>query len=67
MLNVFLQVGEIQKLDGQVKDLVLQSCQESERLVTGKVKKEAYIASEKSLSGKRQDLITRIDGFLDAL
>ncbi|XP_060765785.1 dolichyl-diphosphooligosaccharide--protein glycosyltransferase subunit 1 [Neoarius graeffei] len=61
------KVGEIQKLDGQVKDLVLQSCQESERLVTGKVKKEAYIASEKSLSGKRQDLITRIDGFLDAL
>lgn len=61
------QVGEIQKLDGQVKDLVLQSCQESERLVTGKVKKEAYIAMEKSLTSKRQELISRIDALLDAL
>ncbi|KAF7693407.1 dolichyl-diphosphooligosaccharide--protein glycosyltransferase subunit 1 [Silurus meridionalis] len=61
------KVGEIQKLDGQVKDLVLQSCQESERLVTGKVKKEAYIASEKSLTARRQELISRIDGLLDAL
>ncbi|KAG7319209.1 hypothetical protein KOW79_017683 [Hemibagrus wyckioides] len=61
------KVGEIQKLDGQVKDLVLQFCQESERLVTGKMKKEAYIASEKSLTGKRQELISRIDGLLDAL
>ncbi|XP_017306135.1 dolichyl-diphosphooligosaccharide--protein glycosyltransferase subunit 1 [Ictalurus punctatus] len=61
------KVGEIQKLDGQVKDLVLQSCQESERLVTGKLKKEAYIASEKSLTSKRQELISRIDALLDAL
>ncbi|KAF5904532.1 dolichyl-diphosphooligosaccharide--protein glycosyltransferase subunit 1 [Clarias magur] len=61
------KVSEIQKLDGQVKDLVLQACQESERLVTGKVKKEAYIASEKSLTSKRQELISRIDGLLDAL
>ncbi|TSV54869.1 Dolichyl-diphosphooligosaccharide--protein glycosyltransferase subunit 1 [Bagarius yarrelli] len=61
------KVGEIQKLDGQVKELVLQFCQESERLVTGKMKKEAYIASEKSLTSKRQELISRIDGLLDTL
>lgn len=60
-------MGEVQKLDGQVKEMVLQFCQESERLVTGKMKKEAYIASEKSLTGKRQELISRIDGLLDAL
>ncbi|KAL6464413.1 hypothetical protein MHYP_G00267300 [Metynnis hypsauchen] len=61
------KVGEIQKLDGQVKELVNQSCQESERLVAGKVKKETYITSEKTLASKRQELISRIDSLLDAL
>ncbi|RXM91463.1 Dolichyl-diphosphooligosaccharide--protein glycosyltransferase subunit 1 [Acipenser ruthenus] len=61
------EVGEIQKLDGLVKDLVSRSCQEAERLVAGKVKKETYIESEKQLSAKRQDLVTRIDSLLDAL
>ena len=57
----------MQKLDGQVKELVCRSCQEAERLVAGKVKKEAYIENDKNLSGKRQELVGRIDGLLDAL
>ena len=57
----------MQKLDGQVKELVCRSCQEAERLVAGKVKKEAYIENEKGLASKRQELITRIDSLLDAL
>ncbi|KAM3877906.1 dolichyl-diphosphooligosaccharide--protein glycosyltransferase subunit 1 [Diretmus argenteus] len=61
------KVGEVQKLDGQVKELVCRSCQEAERLVAGKVKKEAYIESEKTLASKRQELVTRIDSLLDAL
>ncbi|XP_034068256.1 dolichyl-diphosphooligosaccharide--protein glycosyltransferase subunit 1 [Gymnodraco acuticeps] len=61
------KVGEVQKLDGQVKELVCRSSQEAERLVAGKVKKEAYIESEKTLSGKRQELVGRIDSLLDAL
>ncbi|XP_068598036.1 dolichyl-diphosphooligosaccharide--protein glycosyltransferase subunit 1 [Brachionichthys hirsutus] len=61
------KVGEVQKLDGQVKELVCRSCQEAERLVAGKVKKEAYIESDKSLTSKRQDLIGRVDSLLDAL
>ncbi|XP_008283659.1 dolichyl-diphosphooligosaccharide--protein glycosyltransferase subunit 1 [Stegastes partitus] len=61
------KVGEVQKLDGQVKDLVCRSCQEAERLVAGKVKKEAYIESEKTLTSKRQELVSRIDSLLDAL
>ncbi|KAI3370395.1 hypothetical protein L3Q82_025149 [Scortum barcoo] len=61
------KVGEVQKLDGQVKDLVCRSCQEAERLVAGKVKKEAYIESEKTLTSKRQEFISRIDSLLDAL
>ncbi|KAI1890882.1 hypothetical protein AGOR_G00158180 [Albula goreensis] len=61
------KVGEVQKLDGQVKELVFRSCQEAERLVAGKVKKEAYIESEKSLASRRQELVTRIDSLLDAL
>lgn len=58
---------EVQKLDGQVKEMVHRSCQEAERLVAGKVKKEAYIESERNLTGKRQELISRIDSLLDAL
>lgn len=61
------QVGEVQKLDGQVKELVSRSCQEAERLVAGKVKKEAYIESEKNLTSKRQELVGRVDSLLDAL
>ncbi|XP_056129547.1 dolichyl-diphosphooligosaccharide--protein glycosyltransferase subunit 1 [Lampris incognitus] len=61
------KVGEVQKLDGQVKELVCRSCQEAERLVAGKVKKEAYIESEKTLASKRQELVGRIDSLLDAL
>lgn len=61
------KVGEVQKLDGQVKELVCRSCQEAERLVAGKVKKEAYIESEKTLTGKRQELVSRIDSLLDVL
>lgn len=65
--SLHLQVGEIQKLDSQLKDLVCRSCQEAERLVAGKVKKDAYIESDKTLSGKRQELVSRIDNLLDAL
>nr|XP_015814754.2 dolichyl-diphosphooligosaccharide--protein glycosyltransferase subunit 1 [Nothobranchius furzeri] len=61
------KVGEIQKLDSQVKELVCRSCSEAERLVAGKVKKEAYIESEKNLNSKRQELIGRVDSLLDAL
>ncbi|KAM9408110.1 dolichyl-diphosphooligosaccharide--protein glycosyltransferase subunit 1 [Pholidichthys leucotaenia] len=61
------KVAEVQKLDGQVKELVWRSCQEAERLVAGKVKKEAYIDSEKTQTNKRQELISRIDSLLDAL
>uniref|UniRef100_A0A8C5AB65 Dolichyl-diphosphooligosaccharide--protein glycosyltransferase subunit 1 n=1 Tax=Gadus morhua TaxID=8049 RepID=A0A8C5AB65_GADMO len=61
------KVGEVQKLDGKVKEMVCRSCQEAERLVAGKVKKEAYIESEKTLGTKRQELVSSIDSLLDAL
>ncbi|CAB1353504.1 unnamed protein product [Coregonus sp. 'balchen'] len=61
------KVGEVQKLDGQVKELVCRSWQEAERLVAGKVKKEAYIDNEKTLASKRLELVTRVDSLLDTL
>ncbi|XP_005992605.1 dolichyl-diphosphooligosaccharide--protein glycosyltransferase subunit 1 [Latimeria chalumnae] len=61
------KVGDIVKLDAQVKELVLRSSQEAERLVAGKVKKDSYIENEKIQAGKRQELITKIDHILDAL
>uniref|UniRef100_A0A7M4FK51 Dolichyl-diphosphooligosaccharide--protein glycosyltransferase subunit 1 n=1 Tax=Crocodylus porosus TaxID=8502 RepID=A0A7M4FK51_CROPO len=61
------KVSEIQKLDSQVKELVLKSSVEAERLVAGKLKKDTYIENEKLHSNKRQELVTKIDNILDAL
>ncbi|XP_012511465.1 PREDICTED: dolichyl-diphosphooligosaccharide--protein glycosyltransferase subunit 1 [Propithecus coquereli] len=61
------RVSDIQKLDAQVKELVLKSAVEAERLVAGKLKKDTYIENEKLLSGKRQELVTKLDHILDAL
>uniref|UniRef100_A0A2K5QT20 Dolichyl-diphosphooligosaccharide--protein glycosyltransferase subunit 1 n=1 Tax=Cebus imitator TaxID=2715852 RepID=A0A2K5QT20_CEBIM len=61
------RVSEMQKLDAQVKELVLKSAVEAERLVAGKLKKDTYIENEKLISGKRQELVTKIDHILDAL
>ncbi|OWK02608.1 RPN1 [Cervus elaphus hippelaphus] len=61
------KVSEMQKLDAQVKELVLKSAVEAERLVAGKLKKDTYIENEKLISGKRQELVSKIDHILDAL
>uniref|UniRef100_A0A8C6QGU3 Dolichyl-diphosphooligosaccharide--protein glycosyltransferase subunit 1 n=1 Tax=Nannospalax galili TaxID=1026970 RepID=A0A8C6QGU3_NANGA len=54
---------EMQKLDSQVKEL---SAVEA-RLVAGKLKKDTYIETEKVISGKCQELVTKINHILDAL
>ncbi|MXQ82679.1 hypothetical protein E5288_WYG009730 [Bos mutus] len=51
------KVSEMQRLDAQVKELVLKVAVEAERLVAGKLKKDTYIENEKLISGKRQDLV----------
>uniref|UniRef100_G3WVG4 Dolichyl-diphosphooligosaccharide--protein glycosyltransferase subunit 1 n=1 Tax=Sarcophilus harrisii TaxID=9305 RepID=G3WVG4_SARHA len=47
----------------KVKDLVLKSSLEAERLVAGKLKKDAYIENEKTLShsARLQDLLESLD------
>lgn len=50
-----------------MKELVLKSSVEAERLVAGKLKKDTYIENEKMHSNKRQDLVSKIDNILDAL
>ncbi|EMP28051.1 Dolichyl-diphosphooligosaccharide--protein glycosyltransferase subunit 1 [Chelonia mydas] len=65
--DMCVKVSEIQKLGSQVKELVLKSSVEAERLVVGKLKKDTYIENEKLHSNKRQDLVTKIDNILDAL
>lgn len=44
-----------------------RASQEAERLVAGKVKKEAYVENDRAVSSKRQELVGRIDSLLDAL
>uniref|UniRef100_A0A8C5N4A7 Dolichyl-diphosphooligosaccharide--protein glycosyltransferase subunit 1 n=1 Tax=Leptobrachium leishanense TaxID=445787 RepID=A0A8C5N4A7_9ANUR len=61
------KVAEIQKLDSQVKEIVLKSSAEAERLVAGKLKKDSYIENEKQHVSRRQELVNKIDNILDAL
>lgn len=61
------KVAEIQKLDSQVKEIVLKSSSEAERLVSGKLKKETYIENEKQHSSRRQELVNKIDNILVGL
>lgn len=65
--SCLVQVSEMQRLDTQVKELVLKAAVEAERLVAGKLKKDTYIENEKLISGKRQELVSKIDHILDAL
>ncbi|XP_027686014.2 dolichyl-diphosphooligosaccharide--protein glycosyltransferase subunit 1-like [Chelonia mydas] len=65
--DMCVKVSEIQKLGSQVKELVLKSSVEAERLVVGKLKKDTYIENEKLHSNKHQELVTKIDNILDAL
>ncbi|MXQ89539.1 hypothetical protein E5288_WYG000879 [Bos mutus] len=65
--NLCDKVSEMQKLDMQVKQLVLKSAVEAEWLVAGKLKKDRYIQNKKLISGKRQELVSKIEHILDTL
>lgn len=65
--NLCDKVSEMQKLDMQVKQLVLKSAVEAEWLVAGKLKKDMYIQNKKLISGKRQELVSKIEHILDTL
>ncbi|XP_040094858.1 dolichyl-diphosphooligosaccharide--protein glycosyltransferase subunit 1-like [Oryx dammah] len=65
--NLCDKVSEMQKLDAQVKELVLKSAVEAEWLVAGKLKKDVYIENKKLISGKQQELVSKIEHILDTL
>ena len=65
--NLCDKVSEMQKLDAQVKQLVLKSAVEAEWLVAGKLKKDMYIENRKLISGKQQELVSKIEHILDTL
>ena len=65
--NLCDKVSEMQKLDAQVKQLVLKSAVEAEWLVAGKLKKDMYIENKKLISGKQQELVSKIEHILDTL
>ncbi|KAB0368480.1 hypothetical protein FD755_019514 [Muntiacus reevesi] len=65
--NLCDKVSEMQKLDAQVKELVLKSAVEAEWLVAGKLKKDMYVENKQLISGKRQELVSKIDHILHTL
>ena len=65
--NLCDRVSEMQKLDPPVKELVLKSAVEAEWLVAGKLKKDMYVENKKLISGKQQELLSKIDHILHTL
>ncbi|XP_070557890.1 dolichyl-diphosphooligosaccharide--protein glycosyltransferase subunit 1-like [Ptychodera flava] len=61
------KVSEIQKLQSQLKDLVGQSVQHAERIVSGKFTKGQYVEAERANSAKREDIMTKRAAIIQSL
>lgn len=56
-----MQVGELQRLDTQHKDLIAVAIQYSEKLVNNKMTRQAYIDQEKANNTKREELLQKME------
>ncbi|XP_061428830.1 dolichyl-diphosphooligosaccharide--protein glycosyltransferase subunit 1 [Lethenteron reissneri] len=61
------KVAELQRLDSGLRELVNKAGQDAERLVQSKLAKQPYLEAEKLNTAKRQEVVLKIDGILDAL
>ena len=67
-MSIFLclQVAELQKLDSAVKEQVNLAIQSAEKLVAGKMSKQAYVDNENNIRAKKDDLCQKMDNILAA-
>lgn len=66
-MYIVLQVAELQKLDGQYKDLINLAITSAEKLVHGKMGKQQYIDSDKANAEKRDDLYQKMENLRTSL
>ncbi len=56
-----LQVAELQKLAGQVKDLIATQVTNSEKVVNGKMSKQQYLDLDKTTTARRTELLGKLE------
>jgi oligosaccharyltransferase complex subunit alpha (ribophorin I) len=61
------KLGELQKLDGQVREQMLQSIQLAEKLVNGRLNKAQYVDLEAAIRVKKDDYYQKMDNILASL
>ena len=56
-----LQVGDLQRLDGQYKDQINLAISLAERLVANKVNRQQYVDNESGINNKREDIYQKME------
>ncbi len=64
---IALQVQDLQKLDGQVRDQLNLAIQSAEKLIAGKMSKQQYLDHESNVKAKRDDICRKMDALLDGI
>ena len=58
---------ELQRLDGQVKDQIVLMVSSAERLVGGRMAKQAYLDSDANIRSKKDDICNKMDTILSSM
>ena len=61
------QIGEIQKLSRQHKELIQAAITNAEKVVAGKFSKNQYVDVDKATTAKRNELENKIESLLNNL
>ena len=59
-------MGELQKLDHQVKEQITLLVTYAEKLVAGKMNKTSYIDTEKAVQAKKEELCQKMETMLSS-
>uniref|UniRef100_A0A8C4NB79 Dolichyl-diphosphooligosaccharide--protein glycosyltransferase subunit 1 n=1 Tax=Eptatretus burgeri TaxID=7764 RepID=A0A8C4NB79_EPTBU len=65
--DVTEKVTELQKMDAQMRDMVLKAATDADRLVHGKLGRNPYLENERQSSTRRRELAERIDSIVNLL
>lgn len=61
------KVQELQRLDGQVKDQIALMVSSAERLVGGRMAKQAYLDHDANIRSKKDDICNKMDTILSSM
>ena len=59
--HIFIQVGELQRLDSTYKEQVGLAIQSAEKLVSGKLGRQQYLDAEAATTAKCEDIYKKME------